>query len=342
MMGPDCGTAIVNGVPLALSNVVRRGDIGVVGASGTGIQELTCLVDRLGDGISHALGVGGRDLKKAVGGRMMRFALHMLASDPGTRRLLLVAKPGDPEVTRSVLLEAGALGRPVVACMLGGAKAAQGIPGILAVNTLEEAALAVTGSPSAVVDDFSGLQEASSRLSSSRRFLRALYSGGTLAYETLLIAEGRLDLPSNIAWRPELKLEYPARTGGHCCVDLGEDEFTQGRPHPMIDFTLRAERIVEALRDRAVRVLLLDVVLGYGAHRDPAGEIVKALSQGRAGQADSDLPLVLAHVCGTETDPQPLAAQEDTLRRAGVYLFPSNAQAARAALALVAAQGRHP
>ncbi len=341
MMGPDCGTAIVNGVPLALANVVRRGEIGVVGASGTGIQELTCLLDGLGAGITHALGVGGRDLKKAVGGRMMRLALRLLADDPETRTIVLVAKPGDPEVTRAVLREAAALGRPVVACMLGGAAAASGIPGVTAVDTLEEAALAATGRDTAVQDDLAALRLEAARLPASRRWLRALYSGGTLAYEALLIAEGRLPLPSNIARDPALRLAYPARAEGHCCVDLGEDEFTQGRPHPMIDCTLRGERMVEALRDPSVRVLLLDVVLGRGAHPDPAGEVVKALAQGRAGQAPGAGPLVLAHVCGTEADPQPLSAQEDALRRAGVHLFPSNAQAARAAIALVAGEGSH-
>jgi FdrA protein len=340
LMGPDCGTAIVNGVPLALANVVRRGEIGVVGASGTGIQELTCLLDRFGHGITHALGVGGRDLKKAVGGRMIRLALRMVAEDPGTRRIVLVAKPGDPEVTREVLREAGALGMPVVACMLGGATAAKGILGVTAVDTLEEAALAATGKGPAGKDDLTELHRAAARLPATRRWLRALYSGGTLAYETLLIAEGRLDLPSNIAWNKALRLEYPARAEGHCCVDLGEDEFTQGRPHPMIDFALRAERIVEALRDPAVRILLLDVVLGHGAHPDPAGEIAKALVRGRDGLAPGEGPLVLAHVCGTEADPQPLSVQEEALRRVGVHLFPSNAQAARAAIALVAGEGR--
>jgi len=333
MMGPDCGTAIVNGVPLAFANAVRRGDIGVVGASGTGIQELTCLVDRFGGGISHALGVGGRDLKKQVGGRMMRLALRKLLADPSTRRLVIIAKPGDPAVTRAVLEEAGRSGLPVVACMLGGAAALAGIEGVTAVDTLEEAARKVTGQASAEPPDLSSLRLLAAGLPASRRWLRALYSGGTLAYEALLLAEGQIEIDSNIAWRPERKLAYPARSRGHCCVDLGEDEFTQGRPHPMIDCTLRSERIAEAVRDPTVRVVLVDVVLGYGAHPDPAGEVVRALASSRQGLPDVG-PVVIAHVCGTENDPQRLSAQEAVLVEAGVRVFPTNAQAARAAVAL--------
>lgn len=335
LMGPDCGTAIVGGVPLAFTNVVRRGDVGVVGASGTGIQELTCLLDRMGEGISHALGVGGRDLKKAVGGRMMSLALRKLAADAGTRRIVVLAKPGDPGVTRDVLTQAGRCGRPVVACMLGGAAAVRGIPGVTAVDTIEDAALAVAGHGAASAPDLAALQARAAALPAARRHLVALYSGGTLGYETLLIAQGRIPLHSNIAWDEALRLEYPAQVSDrHVCIDLGEDEFTQGRPHPMIDFTTRAERLALAFRDPTVRVILLDAVLGHGTHPDPAGELARALAAARVGAAGEG-PIVLGHVCGTEADPQRLSAQEQTLRAAGVELFPSNAQAARAAIALV-------
>ena len=64
-MGPDCGTAIINGVPLCFANVVRRGDIGIVGASGTGTQEVTVIIDKMGGGVSQVIGTGGRDLKSA-------------------------------------------------------------------------------------------------------------------------------------------------------------------------------------------------------------------------------------------------------------------------------------
>ncbi|HTT71100.1 MAG TPA: acyl-CoA synthetase FdrA [Anaeromyxobacteraceae bacterium] len=340
LMGPDCGTAIVNGVPLAFANVVRRGAIGVVGASGTGIQEVTSLIDRFGGGISHALGVGGRDLKREVGGIMSELALRLLAEDPATRRLVLISKPGDPEVTRRVLAVAGATGLPTIACLLGGAGSGLELPGVRVVNTLEEAALAAVGRAPEPPEALETVLARARALASGRRYLRALYSGGTLCYETLLLAEGVLEVHSNIARKKELRLPYPARGKAHACIDLGEDEFTQGRPHPMIDPGLRNERLAEELADPAVRVVLLDVVLGYGSSPDPARGLAEVLARARRELPDGG-PLVLAHVCGTEGDPQSLSRQEAILREAGVLLFATNAQAARAALA-VAGEGAVP
>src|SRR5580704_9603583 len=68
VMGPDCGTAIIGGVPLAFANAVPRGDIGIIGASGTGIQEVSTLIARAGRGVRHAIGTGGRDMHAEVGG----------------------------------------------------------------------------------------------------------------------------------------------------------------------------------------------------------------------------------------------------------------------------------
>lgn len=334
LMGPDCGTAIIGGVPFAFANVVRRGDVGVIGASGTGIQEITCLVDRLGGGISHAIGVGGRDLKRPVGGIMMSLAIQKLAGDPATRRLVLVSKPGDPAVVRRVLQEAKATGLEVVACFLGAADEVEPVAGVRIVRTLEEAALAVVGRGHAGAGARDAVVERASGLPRTRRFLRGLYSGGTLCYEALLLADGKVEVQSNIAPRKALALSYPARGRAHACVDLGDDEFTNGRPHPMIDSTLRRERIVEELRDPTVRVLLLDVVLGYGANADPAGDVVAALAEGHAGLEDPG-PVVIAHVCGTERDPQRLDVQEAKLRGADVFVLESNAAAVRAALAAV-------
>ena len=96
LMGPDCGTAILDGVGLGFANAVRRGPVGVVGASGTGIQEVTCLLDAAGVGISHAIGVGGRDLSPEVGGSMTLRALDLLAADDTTERLVVISKPPDP------------------------------------------------------------------------------------------------------------------------------------------------------------------------------------------------------------------------------------------------------
>lgn len=335
MMGPDCGTAILNGTPLGFANVVRRGAIGIIGASGTGVQEVSCLIDRMGGGISHAIGVGGRDLKKEIGGAMMRLAIRKLSKEPGTTSLVLISKPGAPETMEQVMDEASRCGLPVVACLLGrGVEAYAGKPNVTVVSSLEEAACKAMNLPTpeeAPSDDFVMRADG---LGDERKYLRALYSGGTLCYEALLILDGKLETHSNIALDKELKLAYPAHGTAHYAIDLGEDEFTNGRPHPMIDSTLRQERIAEAIAAPDTRVVLLDVVIGFGANADPAKDIVAAVRQGREQCTDGG-PLIIAHVCGTEEDPQSLRAQEEQLWAADIFTFSTNAAAVRAALAVV-------
>ncbi|MDR2161284.1 MAG: succinyl-CoA synthetase [Desulfovibrio sp.] len=329
LLGPDCGTAIIDGVALGLANIVRRGEIGIAAASGTGIQEVVSIIDRLGGGISHAVGVGGRDLSEAIGGLMMRRAIGALARDPATRRLLLLSKPGAPAVMRAVLDEAEKTGLEVVACLLG-ADTRHSRPGMALVSTLEEAAFACMGKevPPFVADQ--DLRRRAAALDPGRKYLRGLFSGGTLCYEALYILKDELEVASNIAVRADLKLREGERGRAHCCMDLGEDEFTRGRPHPIIDHELRREWLAANMADPEVKVILFDLVLGYGANRSGAADLVAGLSGRREGG-----PLLVAHVCGTRSDPQGLGEQEDMLSRAGVLLFPTNAQAARAALAVI-------
>jgi FdrA protein len=340
LMGPDCGTAIIGGVALCFANAVRRGSVGIVGASGTGIQEISCLIDRLGGGVSHAIGVGGRDLKKDVGGLMTLTAIKKLARDPDTKTLVLVSKPGDPAVTAAVLSAAKASGLAVVACLLGdhgGDGKTQ--PGVIRAATLDEAALAAVPGAHLTPMPLEALSRRAGALAPGRRFLRGLYSGGTLGHEALLILGDKLAVQSNIAHDPALRLEYPAEGRAHSLVDLGEDAFTDGRAHPMIDSGLRCERLARELADPDVAVVLLDVVLGYGASADPAGDLARVIAQARDAGHGQNGPLIIAHVCGTAGDPQGLAAQEAKLAELGALLFPTNAQAARAALhALTARQ----
>jgi FdrA protein len=332
LMGPDCGTAIVNGVPLALANVVRRGDIGIAAASGTGIQEVTCLIDCFGGGISHAIGVGGRDLRKEIGGAMMCQAIRTLAKDPNTKKLILLSKPGAPEVMAKVLDEARASGLEVISCLLGCENDEYAYEGMTLVSTLEEAAFAAMGREIPTMEITDALRKRLAGLNPERKYLRGLYSGGTLCYEALFILKDDLDIHSNVAIKPELKLHYPAKGAAHYCMDLGEDEFTQGRPHPIIDLGLRLEWLREEMADPAVKVIVMDLVLGYGANRDPGGELVRALNEYRSGLPDGG-PLVFVHVCGTDTDPQNANRQHNLIYDAGVFTFSTNAQAARAALA---------
>ncbi|HEV8440396.1 MAG TPA: acyl-CoA synthetase FdrA [Methylomirabilota bacterium] len=324
MMGPDCGTAILDGVPLGFANAVRRGRIGLVGASGTGLQQVSCLIDRLGEGVSQVIGVGGRDLDERVGGLMMMAGVERLARDPGTSVIGLISKPPAASVARQVLAVARASSKPVVVNFLGGNGAPIREAGATPADTLEHAAwLAVAIARGGRVGPGSGLdpklvgdsRALAGRFAPEQRAVRGLFSGGTLCQEAALI----LDAMAGGASR-------------HTTVDLGDDRFTVGRPHPMIDFRLRNDRIGAAAQEPTTAVILLDVILGYGAHADPAEALIPAIEGARRHAARGSRALaVVASVCGTEADPQGLSRQEAKLAAAGVILAPSNAQAARLA-----------
>lgn len=334
MMGPDCGTAIIAGVPLALANVVRRGDIGIVAASGTGIQEVTCLIDRFGGGITHALGCGGRDLRKQVGGLEMRFGIKKLAATPGNKTLLLLSKPGDPAVLNAVLDEARATGLRTVTCLIGGKPDELNTEGIIFTRTLEEAAFAALGKPVPELVFPKALDDRIAKLDSQRKYMRGLFSGGTLCYESLVILDDKFDIESNVPLRKELFLEAPTKGKKHCCVDLGEDEFTRGIPHPIIDTGLRGQRLEEDMRDPTCRVIMMDIVLGFGADPDPASKFAAIINRVRKDLPDGG-PIIVCSVCGTDADPQSCAQQEKTLEDVGCFVFPTNAQAAKAVARIV-------
>jgi FdrA protein len=336
VMGPDCGTAILDGVPLGFANAVRRGRIGLVAASGTGLQEVTCLIDRAGEGVSQAIGVGGRDLDERVGGAMMLAGIERLATDAGTTVLVLLSKPPSPDVAARVLQAAVASGKPVVAGFLGADAAIATSAGALPAVTLEDAARQAVAAARATTDgsgassarrEPTATGETAARtardLAPGQHRIRGLYSGGTLASEAKVVI------------RQALGAEALTE---HSILDLGDDEYTVGRPHPMIDPSLRNDYIAATAAEPEVAVVLLDVVLGYGAHPDPAGALRPAIEEARATarEAGRDL-LFVASVCGTPADPQGMAAQEATLAAGGVHLFPSNAQAAAFAASLARA-----
>lgn len=336
VMGPDCGTAIVAGIPLGFANAVRRGDIGLVAASGTGLQQVTCLIDRLGAGVSQALGVGGHDLRREIGGISMLQGLQALAEDAATRVIVLISKPPSPEVAARILESARRTGKPVVVNFLGADPRSIGGPGLTPAKTLEDAALAAVAASTGRPSD--GLELASTSFdwpqqARGQRYVRGLYSGGTFCYEaTLLLSETMPDVHSNTPVGKAEPLEDVWKSRGHTLVDLGDDVFTRGRPHPMIDHRLRNERLASEARDPQTSVILLDVVIGYGAHADPAGEIAPMIAAAIAGAAAAGRRLaIVGFVCGTQADPQNLASQEARLREAGMMLTPSNAQAVRLA-----------
>ncbi|RZT38710.1 acyl-CoA synthetase FdrA [Cupriavidus agavae] len=347
VMGPDCGTAIIDGLPLAFANVVARGDIGVVAASGTGLQQVTCLIDQYGRGITHAIGTGGHDLSEAVGGITMLTALAQLADDPATRVIVLISKPPAARVADKVLAAARQTGKPVVACFLGADPDALRAAGVVPANTLEDAArlAAALSDGTAPRDDAdadalrkraAGL---AARLTPGQTQLRGLYCGGTFCYEALLMLQDALpDLRSNTPTGKVARVDDLWMSRGNTILDLGDDDFTRGRPHPMIDPGLRNERIVAEAADPGVAIILLDFVLGYGAHEDPAGNVLPSLRAAREAAAAAGREVIfIGHVCGTGSDPQNLGAQRAVLAEAGVQLADSNAQAVRLCRAVLAA-----
>jgi len=294
-----------------------------------------CLLDRWGEGVSQAIGVGGRDLSLAVGARMARLGLRVLEDDPATEAILLVSKPPSPEVAGHLL--AGKRGKPMVAALIGLSEPLSAPPGIVQAATLEEAVIRILGALGrSLPDPAEGLAAYVGRalpgLDTRRGAVLGLFSGGTLAYESMVVMSRHLrpiysNAPLNHDWG------MPAPPGAHVCLDLGEEEYTRGRPHPMIDPGDRADRIAAAPGDPAVVVVLIDVVLGYGGHPDPAailGPACRSVTERPAG------PRVVAYVLGTEADPQVRSAQCAALESAGCILAPTATRAALIAAALAA------
>ena len=339
VMGPDCGTAMVGGVGLGFANVLSTAPtggpvIGIAAASGTGAQQLTCLLDDAGVGVSAVLGLGGRDLSAAVGGRSAITALSMLDDDPGTDHIVLISKPADPATAEVVLAAAATAGTPFTSMVLGGS-------GDITAGV--EQLLGAIGVP---VPQWKRWGEDQVPADPATGYLRGLFAGGTLADEAMLVLADRLgDIVSNIPLRPDLAL--PASAGasglpqlaglGSVVLDLGDDQFTSGRPHPMIDPTVRLQLLATQAADPDVSVLLLDVVLGHGAEPDPAARLAPAISAALAARSAAGPPLhVVVSLCGTTGDPQDRERQATALVDAGATVYASNAMAARAAAQLAA------
>jgi FdrA protein len=318
VMGPECGTAMLGGVGLGFSNVVRPGSVGIVAAAGTGAQETACLLDAAGGGVSHIVGVGGRDLSREVGGLMLREGVRLLADDGATETLLLVSKPPAREVVVE-LADAVPVGMRVVAAFVGWNG---GDPPFEVHSTLEQGALAAVGGAAPGTGELeAAVDRARSR--TAGRALIGLYSGGSLAHEAATILEPELGpLGGNVG-------SSQVNGGGHAVHDLGDGAYTRGRPHPMLDLDARLEMLEEAAADPAVGCVLLDVVLGRCAHGDPAGALAPTVERAAADG------LVIARVCGTPDDPQDAGRQAETLQDAGALVAPSNASAARLALRAV-------
>ena len=352
VMGPDCGTAILGGKSLGFGNVVRHGAVGIVGASGTGIQEVSCLLHRQGLGVSQAIGVGSRDLSQQVKGASALRALMALEADPQTELVLFISKPPEPTVSAKILESLAHNRKPCVVCFLGEKDLLPPSGRLFFSPTLEGAALlAVALSPREFPAKIHLADEADVvlsrarrewfRLSEKQRYVRGLFSGGSLCAEAGVVLVDILpDLNCNLHLQGVSHLAEATSSRAHSLVDLGADEFTVGVPHPMIDFTVRNQRLIREAQDPQTAVVLLDIVLGYGAHPDPSGALLPAILEGkRLVEQRGGYLCCVASICGTDGDPQDVVKQKERLMENGVVVMPTAAQAARFA-ALVARRGQ--
>ncbi len=338
LMGPDCGTAIINGIPLAFANVVNRGNIGIVAASGTGLQEVSSMISNNGGGISQAIGTGGRDVKKEVGGMMFIEAIKALENDEKTKVIVLISKPPHPDVLEKIAGVIPTLSKPVAGIFIGGNPDMLRKAGAIPAQTLEETALIAlelskgqnySSIKDRLAQNETQLQDAVKKISKSvkGKYIRGLFSGGTLCDEAQLILKESIGLPfSNTPLDPQYKLPDILKSRENTILDMGDDEFTSGRPHPMIDFSLRNKRILQEAMDKEVAIILFDVVLGYGAHLAPATELEPAIKQ--AMEISPHLKFICA-VTGTPLDPQNREKVCQSLVNMGVIVMPSNAAACK-------------
>ena len=332
LMGPDCGTGVANGIPLAFANRTRRGEIGIVGASGTGIQEVATTIHKLGGGVTNAIGTGGRDLKAAVDGTTLKDGVALLDQDPSVKVIVVISKPPAKEVRDSVMDLLRAAHKPVVVVFMG-ERPDHHEEGLYQAYTLEETAhLAVDllngQQPTAVAEE---LPVPDVKLAEGQKNIKAYYSGGTLAYEAATMINDTVGLNAESGVDGAI-----LNQDGYEALDLGDDVYTQGRPHPMIDATVRKQMMTDAGQDPETAVILIDDVLGYGTHDDMAGELAPTIKKviADAKAQGRELPVV-ATIVGTDLDIQDYAGQKKTLEEAGAVVCQSNAQAVKVALALI-------
>ena len=347
VMGPDCGTSLIGGVGIGFANVVRRGPIGVIGGAGTGLQEFTSQVHNAGSGISHAIGTGSHDLSEKIGGLTTLAALDALEADTQTSVIAIISKPPAAGTLASLLERVGTCKKPVVGCFLGVYPGLlSGRPNLQPARTIDDAvritisnlngqkAMPVAGP---APEDLATILKEKKAWSPEQKYLRGILAGGTFCYQSQqILREAGYTVHSNNPFDQEYRLADPDKSIEHTIVDMGDDFYTVGKPHPMIDGTLRKRRILAESRDHQVAVLYLDFNLGYNASMDPVGELLDAILEAKrlSGQRGGALTIV-ASVCGTEADPQDLNLQIKMLQEAGALVFRSNALASAACCVLL-------
>ncbi|MGC8564075.1 MAG: acyl-CoA synthetase FdrA [Fervidicoccaceae archaeon] len=358
VLGPGAGTSIINGKAIAFANAVRRGPIGIIAAAGTGLQEVSSLIHNMGSGVSHGLGVGGGDVKNYVGGLMTKLSLSYMERDPSTKVIAIVSKPPQQETLNSILEFAEKnTTKPLVLGFMGkvdvklseNLKRRTSVARTLHAAALEAVRLVSPSSYSEIVKKYTipfekideMLKPHYEKLNSSQKYIRALYTGGTLTSEALMIFDLLgLEIYSNAPLKGQKKLEDPFKSVENSVVDLGEEEFTAGRAHPMIDPTIRRLRLIEEAKDPGTAVILMDFVLGYGSHPDPAGAHIESIREAKKiAEREGRHLVIIGYVLGVEGDPQGFSEQKKKLEAEGVIVLPTNAISALAA-ATVALRGK--
>jgi FdrA protein len=339
VMGPDCGTSILNGIGIGFANNVNRGGFGAIGPSGTGLQEFTSQIHHAGFGISHAIGTGSQDLSDEIGGITTLQALDALEADSQTKVVTIIAKPPGGKTIERLLARLKTFNKPVICCFLGSRMdSVEGGDALIWAPTIDDAVLAAI--------QYAGEKPTTAKLELMRqerelaaksrrdwapgqRFLRGLFAGGTFCYQSQqILGEAGIVVHSNAPLNSHIKLADPDTSIEHTLIDMGDETYTLGKPHPMIDGTMRAQRILSEGRDPSVAVLLLDIILGYNASMDPVGELYDAISEAtQTARLQGGKLTIVGSICGTEEDPQELDLQETLLREAGVIVFHSNAKA---------------
>ncbi len=341
VMGPDCGTSLISGVGIGFANAVRRGPIGVIGGAGTGLQEFTSQVHHTGSGISHAIGTGSHDLSDKIGGLTTSAALDALEADPSTRVIAIISKPPAARPLEWLLERIKTCKKPVVGCFLGvNSDQFSDRVNFQFARTIDDAVqLTVTAANGKgnnpdvdlTPEDLASISKEKTGWSSKQKYLRGILAGGTFCYQSQqILRDAGFNIHSNSPLDQKFKLPQPDHSIEHTIVDMGDDYYTVGRPHPMIDGTLRKHRILAESRDPQMAVLFLDFILGYNASMDPAGDLLSAIREAKqASRQRGGALAVVASVCGTEADPQDLNLQVKMLQEAGVLVYRSNARAAK-------------
>ncbi len=338
VMGPDCGTSLIAGRGIGFANAVRKGSIGVIGASGTGLQEFTCQIHNIGLGISHAIGTGTNDVSDEIGGVTSLLAVDALEADPSTEVIAFITKPPDKNFQKALIKRLKECSKPAVCCFLGAKSSSEQSNKLKFVSTIDDAVAWVQhltrGDPileteQLTEEELSWIDSEVGKFSEDQQYLRGVFAGGTFTYQSQKIFQSRgIKVYSNAPLNPGFKLKDPDLSKKTSIVDMGDEFYTLGKPHPMIDGTLRKERILAEGNDPQVAVLFLDFILGYNSSPDPVGELLDTIVQVQQTfqQRGSHLAVV-ASICGTEDDAQDLNLQSQLLQDQGAYVFFSNSKA---------------